>query len=183
VVLEKLKFIDESGCHLGLTRPYGWARQGEACVFEVPGNTGERQSVVGLFTTSGMEAHAVESGSLTGATFCAFLSAHVVPRLVPGDRLIVDNARCHHVKKVRELVEGAGAVLVYLPAYSPDFAPIELGWRTVKSHLRAVEPRTKEALRQAIGEGVGRVTGEAAKAFFAHCGYPVAPPGNVAQQQ
>jgi hypothetical protein len=53
----------------------------------------------------------------------------------------------------------------------------------VKAHLRAVEPRTKEALHQAIGEAVGRVTGEAARAFFTHCGYPIAPADGLPQQQ
>lgn len=73
-----------------------------------------------------MEAHAVEPGSLNGGTFCVFLWAHVLARLKPGDWLIVDKARCHQVKK--ELVEGAGAKLVYLLAYSPDLAPLALGW-------------------------------------------------------
>ena len=167
----RLKFIDESACHLGLTRLYGWAKSGQPCVCGVPGNTGERQSVVGLFSVLGMEAHAVEPGSLTGGTFCAFLETHVVPRLAPGDWLVVDNARCHLVKKVKELVEGAGAVLVYLPAYSPDFSPIELAWRKLKAHLRAAGARTREALHGAIAEAVKRVTVEEAKAFFAHCGY------------
>lgn len=175
--VERLKFIDESACHLGLTRLYGWSGRGEPCACRVPGNTGERQSVVGLFSVCGMEGHAVEAGSLSGATFCAFLEARVVPRLSPGDWLIVDNARCHQVKRVRELVEGAGARLVYLPAYSPDFAPIELAWRKVKAYLRSVGARTKEALRQAIAQAVTRVTAQEAEAFFAHCGYPAKQAG------
>lgn len=119
-----------------------------------------------------MEAWAVQAGSLTGATFCAFLEACVVPLLKPHDWLIVDNARCHLVKKVRELVEGAGARWVCLPAYSPDYAPIELAWRTVKAALRRVGARTMEPFHQAIAAAVASVTSEQAKAFFAHCGYP-----------
>jgi transposase len=171
VAVEHLKFIDESGCHLGLTRAYGWAKRSEKCHYRVPGNTGERKSMVALFSLAGMEVHRLQAGSLKGEHFASFIEEAVLPCLRAGDVVVVDNARCHYAKRARELIEGVGAALVFLPAYSPDYAPIELAWRTVKSVLRQVEARTPAALADAVTEAIASVTGEEARRFFAHCGY------------
>jgi hypothetical protein len=95
---ERLKFIDESACHLSLTQMYGWAKRGECCVYAVPGNSGPRQSIVALFSLTGaMERHQVQPGSLKGADFANFVEGCVVPTLSAGDVVIVDNARYHQV--------------------------------------------------------------------------------------
>jgi transposase len=167
----RLKFLDESGCNLSLTRSYGWARCGEPCVGRVPGNSGVRQSIVALFSHAGVESHHVQAGSLKQADFTAFVREFVAPRLSPGDVVVVDNARCHHGKGAREAIEAAGARLVFLPAYSPDLAPIELGWRQIKAFLRQVGPRTAEALLAAIAQAMPRVTPRQAAEYFTRCGY------------
>nr|CAA9234924.1 hypothetical protein AVDCRST_MAG63-1129 [uncultured Armatimonadetes bacterium] len=169
---ERLKFIDESACHLGLTRAYGWAKKGERCCFAVPGNTGARRSMVGLFTLSGgMAAHRTQKGSLKTDDFQSFVEDMVAPRLVAGDVLIVDNAACHKGKKVRQMIEAVGARLLFLPPYSPDFSPIEFAWRKVKASLREAGARTAETLTQAIEAALQAVTAEDAGKFYAHCGY------------
>jgi len=174
VPASRLKFIDESSCNLSLTRSYGWARRGEACVGRVPGNSVVRQSVVSLFSLAGMEAHAMQPGSLKQGDFAAFIRECVVPRLSAGDVVVVDNARCHHGKEAREAreaIESIGARLVFLPAYSPDFAPIEWGWRQIKAFVRQVGPRTPSELRAAVIQAMPRVTPQQAAGYFAHCGY------------
>jgi hypothetical protein len=103
----------------------GWAKKGERCCFAVPGNTGPRRSMVGLFTIGeGIKAHRTQTGSLKADDFQAFVELSVVPHLSPGDVVILDNAACHRGRGVRELIEAAGARLLFLPAYSPDFSPI-----------------------------------------------------------
>jgi transposase len=174
VAIEKLKFLDESACHRGLTHLYGWAKREAACVYKVPGNTGVRQTIVGVLSLSGWEATTIHAGSLKGESFCAFLETSVLPRLSLGDVLVLDNARCHLVKKARELADQAGVRLVFLPAYSPDFSPIELAWRKVKASLRRAEAWTEALLPGAIAEALATVTQSDAQAFFRHCGYPVA---------
>ena len=172
VPAERLKFIDEAACHLSLARSYGWAKRGGACVGRVPGNSGSRRSVVALFCCSGIQSHRVQSGSLKQIDFESFVTERVAPHLSAGDVVVVvDNARCHQGKKAREAIEAAGARLVFLPAYSPDFAPIELAWRQVKAFLRQTGARTAEALLSAVAEAMPRVTAEQAVAYFAHCGY------------
>ena len=151
---ERLKFIDESACHLSLTRVYGWAKRSERCVYGLPGNSGPRQSLVALFSLTGaIEQYQVQEGSLKGAAFARFVEEGVVPHLSAGDVVILDNARCHQITRVRELIEAAGARLVFLPAYSPDFSPIELAWRKVKAWLRETGARTQERLRRSDYSG------------------------------
>lgn len=138
----------------------------------MPGNSGPRRSIAALFSlTGGIEAHQTQIGSLTGADFAGLLQKEVLPHLVAGDVLVLDNARCHKGARVRELVESAGARLLFLPAYSPDFSPIELAWRKVKSRLRQAGARTEETLLLAIGSAMQAVTAQDARAFYAHCGY------------
>lgn len=168
-----LKFIDESGCNLSLTRSYGWSKRGKGCVGRVPGNSGVRHSIVALFSLCGMEVHAIQPGSLKQTHFAAFVRESVVPCLSAGDVVVVDNARCHHSKEARALIESVGARLVFLPAYSPDFAPIELGWRQVKAFVRQEEPRTVGDLKASIAQALPRVTPQHAREYFVHCGYEV----------
>ena len=83
---------------------------------------------------------------------------------------MLDNLSAHKDERVRAAVEGAGGQLLFLPAYSPDFNPIELAFATIKAHLRRAAARTREALVEAIREAVDAITADDARAFFAHCG-------------
>jgi hypothetical protein len=127
---------------------------------------------VALFSLNGaIEQYQVQQGSLTGTDFANFVEDRVVPSLSAGDVVIVDNARCHQVKRARALIESAGARLLFLPAYSPDFSPIELAWRKVKARLREEGARVHGRLLSAIDEAMQSVTVEDAQAFYAQCGY------------
>ena len=98
----------------------------------------------------------------------------LAPALRPGHVVVVDNLAAHRGRRVRELVEAAGAELVFLPAYSPDFSPIEEAFSKLKALLRTAGARSRNALVEAIGRALGAVTPADAAGFFAHCGYPVA---------
>ncbi|MFA6187621.1 MAG: transposase, partial [Phycisphaerae bacterium] len=84
---------------------------------------------------------------------------------------VLDNLSAHKSQQVRELIESVGAELWYLPPYSPDLNPIEKMWSKVKSILRTLKTRTKEALIDAIAEALERVTASDAKGWFESCGY------------
>ena len=83
----------------------------------------------------------------------------------------MDNLSAHKVQAVREQIEARGARLIYLPAYSPDFNPIDQAWSKIKQWLRSAKARTAEALERAIAEALAAVTAENALAWFSHCGY------------
>ena len=85
----------------------------------------------------------------------------------------MDNLPAHKVSGVRERIESVGAQLEYLPAYSPDFNPIEQCWSKLKAHLRKVSARTSERLDEAITEAFWSITPSDAAGWFEHCGYRV----------
>ena len=95
----------------------------------------------------------------------------LVPKLWPGAVVVLDNLSAHKAKAVRALIEAAGARLLYLPPYSPDFNPIELAWSKLKGHLRRSAARTTETLYAAIEEGLQTLSAANAYGWFRHCGY------------
>ena len=93
--------------------------------------------------------------------------------LKPGQIVVMDNLGAHKGQKVKELIEVRGATLLFLPAYSPDFSPIEEAFSTIKALLKKAAARTRKALIEAIGEGLSAVTPRDALGWFANCGYHV----------
>src|SRR5262249_60675792 len=79
----------------------------------------------------------------------------------PGPVVVMDNLSAHNVAGVRERIEAAGARLVYLPPYSPDFNPIEQVWSKVKQILRSLKARPADALEAAAAEALAATTSEA----------------------
>ena len=116
-------------------------------------------------------------GSTDREVFEAYLEQALAPTLRPGQFVVMDNLSAHKGGRVRELIEGRGCELLYLPPYSPDLNPIEGAFSKVKGLLRGFAPRTREALIEAMGRALSVVTVLDAGGFFAHCGYgPVAQP-------
>ena len=103
----------------------------------------------------------------------AYVEQVLCPRLQPGQVVVMDNLPAHKVEGVRRLIEAAGAELLYLPPYSPDFNPIEQAWSKIKQQLRSAKARTVESLEAAITDALAQVTGNNASAWFAHCGYAI----------
>ena len=89
----------------------------------------------------------------------------------------MDNLGAHRPKRVRELIEGRGCELLYLPSYSPEYNPIEEALAKIKDLLRKAAARTKEALPEAIGAALWAVSAQDAHGFFEHAGYH--PTGHV----
>jgi len=84
----------------------------------------------------------------------------------------MDNLSAHKGEEVRELIEGRGSELLFLPPYSsPEYNPIEEAFSKIKGLLRKAEARTREALIEAMGVAISAVTGQDARGFFEHCGY------------
>ncbi|CAX22454.1 protein of unknown function; putative RNaseH_fold [Methylorubrum extorquens DM4] len=71
--------------------------------------------------------------------------------LTPGDIVVMDNFGSHKGAAVQTAIEAAGAQLLFLPPYSPDFNPIEMAFSKLKALLRKAAERTVEGLWSAIG--------------------------------
>ncbi len=109
-------------------------------------------------------------GSTTKEVFETYVEHFLAFALLPG-QVVMDNLTAHKGERVRELIEGKGCELLYLPPYSPDFNPVEEAFSKIKNFLRRIGARTKEALMKAIGEALDAVTPKDARDFFAHSGY------------
>ena len=168
---ERLKFIDESGNNLALTRLFGRAAPGARIAEGVPQNRGENVTMLAAIGLGGVSAPRPVNGAVDGEVFLAYVREVLAPTLSEGDLVVMDNLSAHQVAGVREAIEAKGARLEYLPPYSPDYNPIEKCWSKLKTYLRRVKARTREALEAALKEALLTVTAADARAWFAHCGY------------
>lgn len=123
-------------------------------------------TILGAMSLRGMIAAMTIEEATDGDIFLAYVEHILCPALKQGDVVVMDNLSSHKVKGVRQLIEKAGAEVLYLPPYSPDLNPIEKAWAKLKQLLRAAKARTKEALDQAIAELLPLLTAEDAKAWF-----------------
>jgi transposase len=119
----------------------------------------------------GIRAPFVVDQAMTGDIFCTWLTRCLVPTLRPGDIVVMDNLAAHKVARVRKIIEGAGARLLYLPPYSPDMNPIEQVFAKLKALLRKAAARTKEGLWATIGQLLDAFSPEECRNYFRHAGY------------
>jgi transposase len=166
-------FVDESGVTTEMTRRYGWAPRPERVSEAVPAGHWRTLTVLAALTLDGMLASMTIESPTDGDVFLAFLEQVLGPKLQPGHIVVLDNLGAHKVDGVRRLIESRGALLLYLPPYSPDFNPIEQAWSKLKQLLRGVKARVLDQLEPAIARAIAAITPQNAQAFFRHCGFGV----------
>jgi transposase len=168
-----LVFLDESGFSLALYRLYGWAPKGERLVEAVPACRGRNLSVLGAIDSVGMLCTTAKEGAMRRIDVERFLEEDLLPRLLPGSVLVLDNARIHRGGRIEAIVTAAGCSVLYLPPYSPDFNPIELAWGWIKALVRRLGPRDADARQAAIESAVAALPSAFAPGWFRHCGYQI----------
>jgi transposase len=170
-IAKKLKFIDETGTHLGLTRLFGRAAPGERVVEATPDYSGPHYTVIAALGWSGVSAPWVFEGAMNSITFETYVEFVLCPTLCRGEVVLMDNLSAHKQACIRSLIEARSARVEFLPPYSSDFNPIELCWSKVKSALRAAKARTFDALVDALAKALHAISLADIHAWFAHCGY------------
>ncbi len=168
-------FVDESGTQTNMTPRYSRAPRGQRAYGAAPRDHGKNTTLIAALSTQGMGAAMTLEGAADADAFVAYLTDVLVPTLVPGQIVVMDNLSVHKDKRVAPLIAGVGCRLVYLPAYSPDLTPIEQAFSKIKTFLRRVEARTREALEGAIGAALGTITAADAAGWFTACGYRLDP--------
>jgi transposase len=171
VEAKRLVFVDEMGTNTALSPMYGWSKKGERAYCSVPRNRGKNTTVLSSMTLKGMGPSLTVEGATTSAVFETYLERVLAPTLGRGQVVVMDNLSTHKGERVRELIEGRGCELIYLPAYSPDLNPIEEAFSKIKGLLRKAGARTREALIDAVGVAISAVTKRDARGFFEHGGY------------
>jgi len=168
---ERLVFADEMGTNVSLSPLYGWSRKGERAFGSAPRNWGKNVTLLASITRRGLGPCLAVEGSTTREVFETYLERVLAPTLKPGQMVVMDNLSAHKGGRVKEIIEGRGCELLYLPPYSPDFNPIEQAFSKVKGILRRAEARTRASLIEAMGPALSAVSARDVRGFFGHCGY------------
>jgi transposase len=167
----KLVFIDETGAATNMARLRGRTQKGERLRAGIPQGHWKTTTFVAGLRLTGMTAPMVLDGPMNGAAFLAYVQQVLVPELKPGDIVIMDNLSAHKSCQVRNAIEAAGARLLYLPPYSPDFNPIENAFAKLKALLRKAAERSVEALWHLIGTLIDAFSPQECANYFAAAGY------------
>jgi transposase len=174
---KRFVFVDECSTNTSLSPIYGWSRRGQRVCFEAPRNWGVNLTLLSSMSAQRMGPSMVVEGSTTKAVFETYAERVLAPALTPGQVVVMDNLSSHKGPRIRELVEGRGCELLYLPPYSPDLNPIEEAFAKIKALLRKAGARTSGALIEAMGRALETVTASDAWGYFEHRGYrPLAQP-------
>jgi transposase len=171
MVLSRLVFLDECGVNLAETRLYGRAPSNERVKDYVPDARFERKSIIVSLKLNGQMSSLLFNGTLNGKLFIQYIKQFLSQILNEGDIVVLDNCTAHKVVGVKEAIKACGAKVLYLPAYSPDFNPVELLWSKVKAFLRKEKARTFESLEKALKLVLDSVSVDDILGWFKHCGY------------
>ena len=169
--VEKIKIVDESSTHVGMTPLYARAPCGQRAYAQSRRNYGKNMTLLSTLHLGGMQASMVIEGATTTAVFEAYVEQVLAPLLEPGDVVILDNLAAHKSDRVRRLVEAKGAHLLFLPAYSPDLSPIEHAFWKIKQALRRAKAQTVDALIDAIAQALDAVSWSDTLGWFTTCGF------------
>jgi transposase len=168
---DRLVFIDETGATTKMARLRGRAVKGERCRASVPHGHWKTTTFTAGLRRSGMMAPMILDGAMDGQAFLAYVEQVLVPELEAGDVVVMDNLPAHKVAGVRKAIEAAGAHLLYLPPYSPDFNPIENAFSKLKAILRKAAARTVDDLWDAIAQALPAFTPHECTNYFLNAGY------------
>ena len=167
----RLVFIDETWVTTNMTPRYGRSFKGQRLLGYAPHAHWHTTTFLAALRHDRITAPAVFAGPINGATFLAWVQQCLVPLLRPGDIVVLDNLSSHKVAGVREAIEAAGAVLRYLPPYSPGFNPSEQLFAKLKTLLRKAAARTVDALWRAIGHLLAAFSPTECANYFTGAGY------------
>lgn len=154
-----------------MTRLRGRAPRGARVHASAPCGHWQTTTIISSIRLDGTTAAMTIPGATDTEVFRAYVRAVLCPALRPGDIVIMDNLAPHKSDPTLALIVQAGAEVLFLPAYSPDFNPIEKMWSKLKTRLRSAEARNADQLVTEIGAALAQVTAKDAFGWFVSCGY------------
>jgi transposase len=166
-----LVFIDETWTATNRARTHGRCRKGERLRMGFPYGHRKTTTLVAGLRSTGIVAPLVIDGPINGEWFEAYVAQVLVPTLKPDDVVVLDNLSSHKQPAAREMTEAAGARMLFLPPYSPDFNPKEKAFSKLKALLRKAAERTVTGLWDRIGKLIDLIVPQEARNFFTSCGY------------
>ena len=175
--IDDLVFVDECGSTIALTPLYARAPRGQRAYGAAPRNWGKNTTLIAGLTLEGVQAPFILEGAVDTLAFETYVEHVLAPSLKPGQVVVLDNLRVHKGERVCQAIEGRGCQVLFLPAYSPDLTPVEEAFSKLKTWLRRLGARTREALEEAIAQALTQITKQDARGWFWHGGYLAQKPG------
>ena len=169
--MQRLVFLDETGLHTKMTRLYGRAPVGERCHAAAPFGHWQTATFMAALRHDRLSAPWLIDGPMDGVLFLTYVEKVLRPELRHGDLVICDNLSSHKVQGVHEAIAACGARLRYLPAYSPEFNPIEMALAKLKADLRRAAARDWDSLLHATAAALSTFTSAHCRNFFRHARY------------
>ena len=169
----RLVFIDESWFTTNMARLRGRALRGQRVIDRVPHGHWKTTTLVSALDLFGIRCALELDGAVNRLAFEAFLEHVLAPTLQPGELVILDNLSSHKGQRATQLVQAAGAELLYLPPYSPDLNPIELAFSKIKQTLRSLRLRRIDELWSGMQSVLETIRPADAAGYFKHWGYPL----------
>jgi len=158
-----------------MTPLYGWAPIGKRVIDHVPHGHWKTTTFVAALRHDGLTAPMVVDGAINGELFLAYVEQILLPTLREGEIVVLDNLSSHKVAGVEKAIVSAGAQVLYLPPYSPDFNPIENVFSKLKTMLRKLKLRTIEELWKKLGKLCEIFSSEECKNYCRKAGYKKIP--------
>ena len=156
-----------------MTRWRGRALAGERLLARIPQGHDQTSTLIAGMRLEGPCAPWLFEGPLNGEMFLAWVQQGLAPTLQEGDVVIMDNLATHKIRGIVEAIEAAGARLLYLPPYSPDFNPIEKMWSKIKQSLRSQAPRTESELLLAAKTAFQAISTADCQGYFFSAQYAI----------
>lgn len=169
--MDQLVFIDEFGAATNMTRTRARGPRGQRIVCKNPQGHWKIISTIAALNAAGICTACSFEGATDTEMFVSFVREFLVPRLQPGQVVVLDNLSAHQSPQVDRLIEAVGARVLRLPPYSPDFNPIEMAISKIKTLLRKLARRDVATLYEAIGQATQSITAEDARNYIQHCKY------------
>jgi hypothetical protein len=121
----RLVFVDECSTNVRLVPLRARAPKGQRAHGKAPRNWKENVALISSISLAELGPSMSIEGSADGEAFSLYVEHFLCASLERGQIMVMDNLQVHKMRRVRELIEGCGCQLVFLPPYSPDFNPIE----------------------------------------------------------
>jgi transposase len=165
--------IDESGADLSMTSDYARSEGGSRAKAPKPHVSGSKFSIIGAIGIACVVAAMYVQTAVNTEIFETFVKQLLIPKLVAGKYVVMDNIGFHKSNVIVKLIESTGAKVVFLPPYSPDLSPIEKMWSKVKENLKRSKPRSTAEFHESLSNALYEVNEEDLQGWYEECGYSV----------
>ena len=175
---DMLVFLDETGSdQRNMLRKYSYSIRGKTPQNHTLLARGEHMSALAFMSVSGILDVSIVKGTTNGDKFYDIVQKCLLPHLLPFDGVnchsvvVLDNCSIHHIPEVAAMIEEVGAIVHYLPPYSPDFNPIEEAFSKVKREMKSLERNMQDIsdVETILLAAFASITAEDCCGWISHC--------------